>query len=381
DNRSELTDYQLGILQKMALEYLIDTLGKDIKIFDVLNKLIDETKNLGKYNIGANDKVDEATTLSKDMSKILVDKVISESFPEPKKKDQEDDEKEEDKEIKIFEADKKIRCASIFVKLMRFKIDDNEEKRLFNVLRAQQKKQKLEYEEAKKKKEEEKRRKEEEEKKKKEEEEKKNDEKHNENNNLENKKDTEINIELKKNINEDNKRKEEEEEERRQNNLSKPNDNNTIDNKENNENNNPENKTEQQRSVITTDIIHTINTAGNNQNEKTTRTSSTLPKQIENPINKKNILIKLLAWFLSLVFVSLCIYFFIQAAIAKALITLILTIIFVVASILLTIYLPNKKEQNIDTIKTPLSEEIGRYNRLNDQDDQPQKQIIEERKK
>ena len=104
-------------------------------------------------------------------------------------------------------------------------------------------------------------------------------------------------------------------------------------------------------------------------------------KQIENPINKKNILIKALAWLLTSCLVLLCIYFFIQAAIAKALITLILTIIFVVASILLTIYLPNKKEQNIDTIKTPLSEEIGRYNRLNDQDDQPQKQIIEERNK
>ncbi len=104
-------------------------------------------------------------------------------------------------------------------------------------------------------------------------------------------------------------------------------------------------------------------------------------KQIENPINKKNILIKFLAWLLTFCLVLLCIYFFIQAAIANALITLILTIIFVVASILLTIYLPNKKEQNIDKIKTPLSEENGGYNRLNDQDDQPQKQIIEEERK
>ena len=51
----KLTSYHLAILQKMALEYLIDALDKDIKIFDVLNKLIDKTENFWKkYKIGAN---------------------------------------------------------------------------------------------------------------------------------------------------------------------------------------------------------------------------------------------------------------------------------------------------------------------------------------
>ena len=412
DNRSELTDYQLGILQKMALEYLIDTLGKDIKIFDVLNKLIDETKNLGKYNISANDKVDEATTLSKDMSKILVNKILDEKFSEEKKIEED----EEEEEIKIFEADKKIRCASIFVKLMRFKVDDNEEKRLFNVLRVQQKAQKLEYleyEEAEKKKEEEKRRKEEEEKKKKEEEEKQNDKKHNENNNPEDKKNTKVNAELKKDIGEsitgkDNKQKKEQKEEEKRDNQSKE---NTANNKQNNQQNNEKNsdgnslenkrdteintepkkvinennkqKEKNEINIIDSKSNNTIEQNMNNNVENTINQNSITEKakQIENPINKKNILIKALAWLLTSCLVLLCIYFFIQAAIAKALITLILTIIFVVASILLTIYLPNKKEQNIDTIKTPLSEENGMYNSLNEQYDQPQKQIIEEERK
>ena len=331
---TKLTDYQLAILQKMALEYLIDTLGKDIKIFDVLNKLIDETERLGKYNIGANDKVDEATTLSKERSQMLVDKILSEKFPEEKKI-------KEEKEIKIFEADKKIRFASKFVRLMRFKIDANEETRLFDKLRKQKKEQKLKYEEdEKKKEEEEKRRKEEEENKKKKE--KENVKKYNENNNSENQKDTKINTEPKKDINKNNKQKEKNEI-----NIIDRKSNNTI---EQNMNNNVEN---------------TIN-----QNSITEKA-----KQIENPINKKNILIKALAWFLSFVFVSLCIYFFIQAAITNALITLILTIIFVVASILLTIYLPNKKEQDINKIEMPLNEKNDMHIDLSESPNRQNQQI------
>lgn len=77
------------------------------------------------------------------MSKTMVDKILDEKFP--KGKDEEND-------IEIFEADKKIRFASKFVQLMRLKIDIDEEKRLFNELREQKKEQKLKYEEAEQKK-------------------------------------------------------------------------------------------------------------------------------------------------------------------------------------------------------------------------------------
>ena len=401
-----LTGYHLAILQKIALEYLIDTLGKDIKIFDVLNKLIDETERLGRYNIGANDKVDKATTLSKDMSEILVNKVISESFPEEKDKD-EDENEDEEENIKIFEADKKIRFASKFVKLMRFKIDANEETRLFDELRKQKKEQKIKYEEdEKKKEEEEKRRKEEEEKKKKKEEEKQNDKKHNENNNPEDKKNTKVNAELKKDIDEsitgkDNKQKKEQKEEEKRDNQSKG---NTVNNKQNNQQNNEKNsdgnslenkrdteintepkkvinennkqKEKNKTNIIDSKSNNTIKRNMINNVENTNQNSITeKAKQIENPINKKNILIKALAWFLSFVFVSLCIYFFIQAAITNALITLILTIIFVVASILLTIYLPNKKEQDINKIEMPLNEKNDMHIDLSESPNRQNQQI------
>ena len=447
----ELTGYHLGILQKMALEYLIDTLGKDIKIFDVLNNLIDKTKTLfTEVKIGANEKIDESTTLNREMSKILVDKILGESFPKWKN---EVEDKDEEEKIKIFEADKKIRFASKFVQLVRFKIDATEEKRLFDELRKQKREQKLKYEEEEQKKLEELKKRQEKEKENK---------KLNENKNTdteinESEKDINANMTNKKNKPEKGKENEEKQDDQNKTNTMGDKGNHkhdTIDSKQNENNKQQEKQIKTEKNKKTQNDQNEKNDKNNNQennpeieknmesnsgqngqenaNEKKTQTSQnkentydnkqnsqrnneknmtintgyesiidtnnkinvidvtdqnnekitglTLPKQIENPINKKNILIKALAWFLSLVFVSLCIYFFIQAAIAKALIALILTIIFVVVSILLTIYLPNKKEPNINTIKMPFNKENDMYNYHVKSTEQPEKQIIEKEK-
>ena len=444
----EPTGYHLGILQKMALEYLIDTLGKDIKIFDVLNNLIDKTKTLfTEVKIGANEKIDESTTLNREMSKILVDKILGESFPKWKN---EVEDKDEEEKIKIFEADKKIRFASKFVQLVRFKIDATEEKRLFDELRKQKREQKLKYEEEEQKKLEELKKRQEKEKENK---------KLNENKNTdteinESEKDINANMTNKKNKPEKGKENEEKQDDQNKTNTmgdkgnhkhdtidSKQNENNKQQEKQikteknkktqndqneknNNQENNPEieknmesnsgqngqenanekktqtsqnkentydNKQNSQRNneknmtintgyesiIYTNNKINVIDVTDQN-NEKIT--GLTLPKQIENPINKKSILIKCAAWLLTLCFVSLCIYFFVQYAIANAFITLILTIIFVVVSILLTIYLPNKKEPNINTIKMPFNKENDMYNYHVKSTEQPEKQIIEKEK-